>query len=173
MRLRFAGLVPMVGSDTHVRGHGRMLGKLLDRITVADGTGDEFDVGELTTYLNDAIIMAPSMLLGRATSWNGVDDGTFDLSLTDGGRTVSGRVFVDERGAPYDFSVTDRYADLPGGLVRAEWHTPVKEWDVVDGSAVPGRFAAVWHLPEGRLPYFTGRLTHLSYNVTPSRLSTH
>jgi hypothetical protein len=166
MRLRFAGFVPMVGSDTYLRGHGRMLGKLLDRVTVADGKGDEFDIGELTTYLNDAILLAPSMLLGSATSWNDVDGGSFDVSLADGGRSVRGRVFVDARGAPYDFSTTDRYADLPGGLTRAEWHTPVTDWDVVDGRAVPGRFGAVWHLPHGQLPYITGGLTHLSYNVT-------
>ena len=86
-----------IAPSTAMRGHGRMLGKLLDRVTVADGKGDEFDVGELTTYLNDAILMAPSMLFGPVTSWNAVDDGSFDVSLSDGGHTVSGRVLVDER----------------------------------------------------------------------------
>ncbi|TMR95445.1 DUF6544 family protein [Nonomuraea basaltis] len=62
---------------------------------------------------------------------------------------------------------TDRYADLPGGLVQAEWHTPVEDWRVINGRAVPGRFSAVWHLPQGPLPYITGRLTHLTYNVAP------
>ena len=107
------------------------------------------------------------MLLNPATSWTAVDGGSFDVSLTDAGRAVRGRIFVDERGAPYDFSTTDRYADLPGGLVRAEWHTPVKEWSVVHGRAVPGRFGAVWHLPQGQLPYITGQLTHLTHNVPP------
>ncbi|HET6918284.1 MAG TPA: DUF6544 family protein [Jiangellaceae bacterium] len=79
MRQRFAGVVPLVGSDTYLDGHGRMLGKLLDRIVVADGQGSEFDVGELTTYLNDAILLAPSMLLGPATSWLAVNDGSFDV----------------------------------------------------------------------------------------------
>jgi hypothetical protein len=166
MRLRFAGFVPMVGTDSYVQGHGRMLGKLLDRIVVADGQGDEFDTGEFTTYLNDAILLAPSMLLGPATSWQAVDTGSFDVSLFDAGRTVRARVFVDERGAPSDFSTTDRYADLPGGLVRAEWRTPVRDWTVLDGRAVPGQVAAVWQLPQGPLPYLTGRLTHLTHNVT-------
>jgi len=165
MRLRFAGVVPMVGADTYLHGHGRMLGKLLDRIVVADGQGDEFDIGELTTYLNDAILLAPSMLLGRTTSWQPVDAHSFDVALTDAGRTVRGRVFLDERGAPYDFSTTDRYADLAGGLVRAEWHTPVRDWTVIDGRPVPGHVSAVWHLPEGPLHYLTGRLTHLTHNV--------
>jgi hypothetical protein len=167
MRLRLAGVVPMVGSDTYLRGHGRMLGRLFNRITVVDGQGDEFDVGELTTYLNDAVLLAPSMLLGPATSWEAVDDGSFDVALTDAGRTVRGRVFVDDRGAPYDFRTTDRFADLPGGLVRAEWRTPVKEWTTLDGRPVPGRVGAVWQLPEGPLPYITGRFTHLTFNQPP------
>jgi hypothetical protein len=167
MRLRFAGVVPMVGSDTYLNGHGRMLGKLLDRIVVADGEGSEFDIGELTTYLNDAVLMAPSMLLGASTSWNAVDDGSFDVSLTDAGRTVTGRVFVDERGAPYDFSTTDRYTDLPGTMVRAEWRTPVRGWEFIHGQAVPSRVEAVWHLPDGPVPYVTGALGYLTRNVAP------
>ena len=162
MRLRFAGVVPMIGRDTYLNGHGRMLGKLFNRFTVADGRGDEFDIGELTTYLNDAVLLAPSMLLRPATSWAAVDDRSFDVSLCDAGRCVTGRVFVDERGAPCDFSTTDRYADLPGGLVRAEWRTPVASWELVDGRPIPGPMRAVWHLPDGPLPYVEGRLVPAS-----------
>ena len=97
MRLRFAHVLPMIGRDTYLHGRGHMLGKLLDRIVVVDGSGAEFDTGELTTYLNDAILLAPSMLLGPATSWRAIDDGSFEVSLTDDGRTVTGRVFLDER----------------------------------------------------------------------------
>jgi hypothetical protein len=157
MRLRFARVVPMIGTDTYLEGRGRMLGKLFDRITVADGRGPEFDLGELTTYLNDAVLLAPSMLLGPATTWTGVDDRSFDVALTDAGRTVTGRVFVDEGGAPFDFSTTDRYVALPGGPVRAEWHTPVERWEVCDGRPQPAACGAVWHLDSGPLPYVEGR----------------
>ena len=174
MRLRFAGVVPMIGRDTYLDGHGRMLGKLLDWVTVADGQGDEFDIGELTTYLNDAVLLAPSMLLGPTTTWTGVGD-TFDVTLTDTGRTVTGRVFLDDRGAPRDFSTTDRFADLPGGLVRAEWRTPVRSWEIIDGRPLPGHFGAVWHLPDGPLPYVEGRLEpgSVAFNVLPSRATAH
>jgi hypothetical protein len=169
MRLRLAGIVPMTGRDTYVDGHGRMLGKVLERVTVADGQGVEFDIGELTTYLNDAVLLAPSMLLRPATTWTGVDDHTFDVTLSDAGRSVTGRVFLDERGAPFDFSTMDRFADLPGGLVRAEWRTPVQSWEMVDGRPIPGPFGAVWHLPDGPLPYVEGRLVpgSIAFNVQP------
>jgi hypothetical protein len=172
MRLRFAHLVTMVGRDTYVRGHGRMLGTVLGVITVADGQGEEFDVGELVTYLNDAVLLAPSMLLDSAISWAHVDEESFDLTMTDAGHRVSARVFVDERGAPRSFRTTDRYATTPDGLVRAPWTTPIESWSVVDGRPFPGRGGATWHLSDGEFTYIEGGFVAGSavYNVSPSSL---
>jgi hypothetical protein len=62
-------------------------------------------------------------------------------------------VLVDERGAPRDFWTDDRYADLPGGLVRARWHTPVESWSEVDGRPLPVGAKAVWQLTGGPFTY--------------------
>jgi len=169
MRVRIAGVVPMIGYDTYLHGRGRMIGKLFDRFTVVDGQGVEFNIGELTTYLNDGILLAPSMLLGPNTTWTEVDARSFDVTLTDAGRSVTGRVFTDEVGAPADFSTTDRYAALPSGLLRAEWHTPVQSWHQNNGRALPGPMQAVWHLPDGPLPYIRGGFVpgDVEFNVTP------
>ena len=86
IRIRAGGLLPIVGRDTYVRGHGRMLIKLLDLFTIADGTGEEYDIGEMVTYLNDAVLIAPSMLLVPEVSWSSVDASSFDVQLTDHGR---------------------------------------------------------------------------------------
>ena len=167
MRIDFAGFVPMVARDSYLRGHGHMLGKLLGAVTVADGTGPEFDIGELSTFLNDAVLLAPSMLLRYDVAFTALDDDTFDVALTDSGRTVSARVFLDERGAPHNFSTTDRYAALPGGSVQAEWTTPVADWTDVNGRVLPGSGAAVWHLPDGEFTYaeFTFEHRSFEYNV--------
>lgn len=154
MRIDMAGgLLPMVGRDSYLAGRGRMLGKLFDTIVVADGRGEPFDVGELTTWLNDAVLLAPSMLLAAGATFEQVDETSFEIQLSDCGRTVRALVSVDERGAPVDFRSEDRYADLPGGPVRALWSTPVAGWQVVAGRAIPTRGSAVWHLPEGEFTY--------------------
>jgi Family of unknown function (DUF6544) len=171
LRVRMAGVLPMTAKDIYSGGHGRMLGKLLGLITVADGKGEEFDIGELTTYLNDAVLFAPSFLLRDEVRWAEVDANSFDVSLRDAGRSVSGRVFIDERGAPVDFATTDRFIDLPGGPQRAEWRTPIPEWEVdANGRPVPGPFKCVWHLPEGEFSYIEGQLDPASFafNVTPT-----
>jgi hypothetical protein len=102
-----------------------------------------------------------------------VDDRSFDLALTDGGRTVTARVFVDERGAPLDFSTTDRFytpADDPEKrAVRTRWTTPIEGFQIIDERPVPARGQAVWHPPEGPFPYADFQIIpgSLAYDVQP------
>ena len=170
MNLRL-GPVPMTGWDTYLSGRGRMRGKLAGLVTVVDGAGPEFDVGELVTYLDDALLFAPSMLLGPGTTWSAVDGDSFDVTLADAGNQVTGRVFLDADGALRDFSTTDRFADLPGGLVRTRWSTPVAGWQLVDGRPIPTAAAAVWDLPNGPFRYAEFDLPpgEVAFNVPPER----
>jgi hypothetical protein len=169
MRLLVARVVPMWGWDTYRAGTGRMLGKALGLVTVADGSGPEFDLSELTTWLNDAVCLAPGMLLHPRTSWEPAGADSFRVAVTDAGHTVSAEVFVDDDGRPRDFRTTDRWADLPGGPVRAPWTTPVAGWTVVDGRPRPTGGAAVWHLPDGEFRYGEMMLQSLTLDVRPGR----
>jgi hypothetical protein len=169
MRLIVAWVVPMWGWDTYRDGIGRMLGKALGLVPVADGSGPQFDISELTTWLNDAGCLAPSMLLHPRTTWDAVGNDSFRVSVTDADRTVSAEVFVDDDGRPRDFRTTDRWADLPGGPVRAPWTTPVAGWTVVEERPLPTGGAAVWHLPDGEFRYGEMTLRSLDLDVPPER----
>jgi hypothetical protein len=172
IRIRFGGLVPVVGRDTYIQGHGRMLIKLLDLFTIEDGAGTEYDFGEQVTYLNDAVLLAPSMLLVPEVSWAAAGANAFDVSLTDYGRTVTARVTVDENGAPREFSTMDRFCynpDAPNKLMRAQWTTPVAGWNVDCGRPHPTSAQAVWNLPSGPFAYAEFQLVprSLVFNVQP------
>ncbi len=167
MRLVVGRAVPMWGWDTYARGSGRMLGKALGLVTVADGSGPEFDVGELTTWLNDAVLLAPGMLLDPRTTWADAGENCFHVAVADAGRTVSAEVFLDQDDRPRDFRSRDRWADLPGGPVRAMWSTPVDGWRVVDGRPRMTGGAAVWLLPDGPYRYAELRLVELSLDLPP------
>jgi hypothetical protein len=148
--IRLRGLVPVLARDTYVRGRGRMLIRLFDLVTVGDGAGVEFDTGELVTYLNDGVMIAPSILLVPEVRWSP----------------------VDERGAPTDFSTTDRFAADPkdaSKLVRTRWTTPIDGWQEVGGRRLWTRGRAVWHMPEGEFAYadFTPVPGSLALNVRP------
>ena len=169
MRLMLSGVVPMWGWDTYRFGAGRMHGKLLDLVTVADGSGPEFDASELVTWLNDAVLLAPGMLLTPRVAWDSAtDDNGFRVSVSDAGRTVGAEVLLGPDGRPRDFRTGDRYADLPGGPVRVPWSTPIPGWDVVDGRPRQVGGAAVWQLPAGEFRYAELTLLDLHLDV-PAR----
>lgn len=173
MGLTLGQILPTVVRDTYVNGQGRMLAKVLDLFKVADGKGDELDIGELVTYLNDAILYAPSMILRPNTEWIAVGEDCFDVRLSDRGHTVTARVLVDGRGAPYEFSTKDRFVSDPyqkgRPLVRALWTTPVDDWMVREGRVVPRRGTAIWHLAGGTFEYARFELLEhgLAYNMPP------
>lgn len=169
LRVLFGRVIPMVGHDTYVGGRGRMTGRMAGVIPVVDGSGEPFDVGELVTYVNDAIMLAPAMLLGAA-GFRQIDDSSFDVSLADHGRTVTARILLDNEGLPIDFSTTDRYYDSPDGPVRCEWRTPIDSWDRSGETPFPGKARATWHLPGGeRFTYAEGAFVpgSLRINVAP------
>lgn len=172
MRMRLFGM-PVIGRDTYRDGHGRMIGKVFDRVTVIDGQGPEFDVGELVTYLNDLVLLAPSMLLVPAVRFTEVDDRAFELSLTDHDHTVTARVLLDERGAPVDFETSDRFCEDPRDrkrMLRARWTTPVDGLEQRDdGRRIITHARAVWHLPQGPHAYadFTVVPGSVAFNVPP------
>ena len=168
MRINACGL-PMVGRDSYVRGRGELHGRLAGLLTVAHGTGHEYDVGELVTFLNDAVLFAPSMLLRLPVSWAAISDRAFDVTLADGGQQVTARVFLDDRGLPVDFSTEDRYFDASDGPVRTHWRTPVEGWHEVGWRWQPSAASAIWELPDGPLTYarFTWRHGDVCYNIAP------
>jgi len=153
MRLR-RGPLTMKGWDVYREGHGRMRGTLFGLLPVANGAGPRFDTSEQVTWLDDAVLLAPSMLMQPGVSWSaGATPDAFSVAFTDVGRTVEVTVLVDEAGAPREVFTHDRYADLPGGLVRARWSTPVDGWRTVRGRRGPTAARAVWHLLGGPFTY--------------------
>jgi hypothetical protein len=126
------------------------------------------------TWLNDAVLLAPSMLLVAPVRWTIADANAFDLTLTDRGNTVGARVYVDERGAPHDFVTQDRYVreSDQAPWVRTPWSTPVDGWTTVNGRRRPTGAHAVWRLPEGDFEYATADLAAatVDYNVSPTAI---
>lgn len=168
MVIRMGGVLPMIGGDTYLGGVGRMQGKLGGLVTVADGYGPEFDVGELTTWLDDAVLLAPSMLLSAPVEWQARSDELIELTLHDAGHTVRATVQLDALGRPADVWSDDRWVDLPSGPTRAEWHTPVPGWTGAPGSLpmpLPG--CATWMLDDGPYTYVRGGFVPGSRHLEP------
>jgi uncharacterized protein DUF6544 len=169
MTVRMARVLPVLGRDTYREGRGRMQVRPLDLFTVEDGRGPEYDLGELVTWLNDGALLAPSMLLGGAVAWNEVDADSFELAVTDHGRTARARVLIDGRGAPVDFQTTDRYYPEGKEMRRGRWSTPVSGMTEVDGRPVAAGGRALWRREDGDFCYAELEFVRstLAFNVAP------
>lgn len=153
-----AGPIPLVGADTLVHGRGAMQGRAFGIVPIVESSGSEMDTGELVTWLNDAVLLAPTMLLGPSVEWAALDEHSFGVTLTDQGTQVTGRVVVGSNGAPRTFETYDRYVDLGHGPERARWSTPVCGWATVGGAPQFSAGAAVWELGGGDFAYARTRL---------------
>ena len=154
-----AGPVPLIAVDTLLRGRGAMRGSVFGLVPVVDSSGPELDVGELVTWLNDAVLLAPSMLLRPGVEWAAVDDRSFGVTVTDHGVAATARVVVDADGRPQAFETFDRYVDLGHGLERARWTTPVRGWTTDGEHRRYTSGTAVWELPDGDFAYVRTRLS--------------
>lgn len=170
MRLPFLG-VPVQGRDTYLEGHGRMLIRPLDAFTVQDARGEAFDLGELVTWLNDAVMFAPSMLLHPSVTFHGAGEDAFRLVMVDHLHTVSARVEVDGRGAVTGFVTDDRAYAPPGARdpVRTRWSTPVEGWQACGDRMIPTAARAEWLLEGGPFSYAEAVISPdgVAWNVPP------
>lgn len=177
MKAQMRRIFPVRVQDTYVYGRGHMLAKVAGILKVADGSGKEFDEGELVTWVNDVVLFAPTMLLGSSARWWHLDDRRFGVAFSDGECTVKARVAIDSHGAPIDFETTDRYLNDPFDpahpLVRGQWSTPIDSWDSVHGHPIPTLGRATWHLGNGDFTYgeFEPLPASLAFNVQPAAVT--
>jgi hypothetical protein len=172
MRLQFYG-VPVVGRDFYLHGTGHLLIRPLDLVTIEHDSGPAFDESELVVWLNDAILLAPSMLLRDATQWSSMGTDAFGVTISDSGHSVSACVTIDARGAPLDFETACRLQRQPRTrrLRRARWSTPIPGWQEIDGRMHPTGGRAVWHLPSGDFAFAEMAIGpgDITFNVSPER----
>ncbi|MFT3924161.1 MAG: hypothetical protein QM778_16620 [Myxococcales bacterium] len=179
MRIMFYGVLPVYARDVYLHGSGHMQGKALNVATVVDEKGPEIAIGELVTFLNDAILLAPSMLIGLATTWKQLDADRFEVGLRNESHAVRAQVTVDADGAPRTFVTTDRFLQDPYDpahpLVRAPWSTPIDGYQLAAGRPIPTSAQAQWHLPKGDFAYarLAFEASELSFNVAPNGRSDH
>jgi hypothetical protein len=139
-----------------------MFGKLAGLVTLFDDRSEKLTLGTQMRYLSE-LIWLPIAYLSDGISWSPVDDNAADVSFTDQGRTVGGRMFFDDLGRPTRFE-TMRYREVKGDYVYLPWITINEAYGVHEGLNLPVRSLVSWQLPEGLLTYGDIHLDEAKYN---------
>jgi hypothetical protein len=138
-----------------------MLVKVASLLPVVDAGGEETGRGSMMRYLSEMIFF-PAAFPGGNISFQAVDQGLAQVTLTGHGRTATGTIYVDGQGRLTDF-VGMRYRMAGGRQVLTAWPAPVTAYGEFEGLRLPVRGKAVWKLPDGDLEYVDVTITELHY----------
>ena len=161
-RFKVAGLPLLRARDKYESGHGHMFGKLAGLITVFDMTGEKLDQATMIRYLNE-IMWFPTAFLGENITWEDVDAHSAQVTFSDCGKSVSGRMDIDDAGRLTNFTAM-RYREIDGDFSLDPWSTPIMGYGKRAGLNLPIHGQAVWNLPSGDLLYADLEITDLEYN---------
>ncbi len=145
--------------DMYAGGEVRLLVKIASLWPVVDASGAQMDQAAMMRYLSE-MIWFPAAFVAGNISFEGVDDSSARVTLTDHGRTASGTLFFDtEADRLRGQAVPERRRQQPGNLVD-----PVTGYGEYEGLRLPARGTAVFKLPGGDLEYIDVALTDLHYD---------
>lgn len=165
-RVRMAPGVSVFVHDAYVQGEGILHASLLGLWTVADQRGTpEAASGELMRYLAEAAWYPTALLPSQGVRWEVVGAGVARGVLTDGTTTVALDFHFDADGLVSTIRAEARPRLVDGNVVSTPWEGRVWGYELRDGMLVPLAGEVAWLLPEGREPYWRGRVTGLAYEV--------
>jgi hypothetical protein len=161
-RFKMYGLPLMRARDSYRDGQGHMFGKAAGLFTIFDDRSEKLTLGTQTRLLSE-MIWFPTAYLSDYITWTAVNDHAADVTLTDHGRSVTGRMFFDDLGRPKTFE-TMRYMGDRDTYTLTPWHTPNLEYGLRGGLNIPVRGTVGWALPEGELTYGDFTIVKAEYN---------
>jgi len=162
-RFKIMGLPLLRARDEYRSGRGHMYARLASLITVFDIRGEKLDQGTMIRYLSE-MIWFPTAFLGENITWQAIDSNSANVQLVDAGKSVSGRLFIDDDGRPTNFTAM-RYREIDGDFTLDPWSTPITGYGVHEGLNLPTEGQAIWNLQSGDLVYAELEMEEIDYNT--------
>jgi len=156
--------LPVRVHDAYVAGEGILRASLFGLITLADMRGTPaMDQGELMRYLAEAAWYPTALLPSQGVQWEAVDDASARATLQDGDTRVSLLFRFDAQGLIESVQAEARGRTVEGEVIATPWEGRWSDYALRDGMRIPIEGEVAWLLPEGRKPYWRGRITEISF----------
>jgi hypothetical protein len=150
--------------DAYVAGEGLLQAKLLGLVTVMSMPGTpELARGELMRFCAEAAWYPTVLLPSQGISWEAADDSSAKATLTDGATTITLLFRFNEGGLIAAVHADERGYAVNGTIVPMPWEGRFRNYVLRNDMRVPMEGEVAWLLPQGRKPYWRGRITRLSY----------
>ena len=163
-RIRAAPGVKVFVRDAYVADGGILHAALFGLVTVANMRGTpETAEGELMRFLAEAVWYPTALLPSQGVHWEAVDNASAKATLRDGGAAVTLLFRFNDAGLINSVRADSRGRTVNGAVVPTPWEGRMWHYEVRDGLHIPLEAEVAWLLPEGRKPYWRGRITAIGY----------
>ena len=152
--------------DAYVAGVGSLQPSVFGLIDVGGDQGNaDIARGELIRYFAESVWYPTALLPSQGVQWKAVDDHSAQATLTDGSLAVSLLFAFDADGMVERISSTERSALLNGVMVPMPWEVRLSNYHLHDAMCVPQDGEVAWITPNGRSPYWRGKIDKLDYDM--------
>jgi hypothetical protein len=150
--------------DAYAGGEGMLHASLLGLVTLAEVRGTpEAAHGELLRFLAEAVWYPTALLPSQGVRWEEVDSVSAKATLCDGQTEAALLIRFDENGLIESACAKARGRAMSGGTVPTPWDGRISGYKKISGMLIPREAEAAWLLPQGRKPYWRGRITEIIY----------
>ena len=122
----------------------------------------ELNEAELMRYLAEAVWCPTALLPSEGVEWEAVDDDAARATLEREG-TEASLVFHFAHGEVTRVHTEARYRQVDGELVPTPWTGRWRDYQRRNGILVPTAGEVVWHLSDGDLTAWRGRVTDIDH----------
>ncbi len=150
--------------DAYVAGEGILEASLLGLFTVMEMRGTaEIARGELMRFVAEAPLYPTVLLPGNGLSWQPIDSTSAKCVFQDGLNEVTLTFHFNGDDLLERVSAAQRDRTVDGKSIPVPWEGRWWAYEEHAGMLVPTEGEVAWLLPQGRLPYWRGKIKNMQY----------
>ncbi len=163
-RIQMAPMVSAKVHDAYIAGEGILHASLFGLVPLARMRGTpEAAQGELMRFLAESAWYPTALMPGYGVQWEAVDDHSARATLEDGKTRVT-MLFHFNKDNLIEYVRSEMRPRMVGEkVVPTPWEGRWSNYEMRDGMLIPLEGEVAWILPEGRRPYFRGRIGNIAY----------
>ncbi len=145
--------------DMYISGKGKLVVSLFSLLKVVNGSGPDYDHGELLRWLGESVWFPTNLLPSERIAWTPIDSRTAGLIFKYNGVSLFYKVSFNER-----FEITELETKRSMGNNRYEtWIGRAKDYKEINGVIIPSKIEAVWRLKNEDFTYAEFHIEEIEY----------
>jgi hypothetical protein len=150
--------------DAYIAGEGVLVATLFGLVPLMRMRGTpEIAAGQLMRHLAEAPCCPTALLPSQGVRWEAVDDRSAVAILEDGPQTVDLLFRFREDGLIGSVRSESRGRTVGRKVVPMPWEGSWSGYERRNGMLIPTEGEVAWITPEGRIPYWRGRIKKIEY----------